>query len=953
MTPERWQRIEQIYHAALDQESQRRAAYVAEVCQGDESLQKDVESLLARDASSPANPLNRPAISPADVAPADAAPADAPLAPGVRLGPYEILSAIGAGGMGEVYKARDTRLDRVVALKVAKNEFTQRFEAEARAIAALNHPHICTLHDVGTNYFVMEYVDGQPLREMIPRDGLALARALDYAAQIAEALAAPHASGIVHRDLKPGNIMITGPGSGNPDCVKVVDFGLASVSASKRQSSGDSTFIESEGAIAGTVAYMSPEQAQGHAVDARSDIFSFGAVLYEMLTGVRAFAGDSPISTLAAIIHKDPRPAGEIVAGLPHEVDALLGRCLQKDPARRWGNMGEVKAALRDLEASAAAPTRYTPAWLSSRWRVAGIAALAVALAAGVWMWRRPASPPTVAAVRQITRSAGLDMGPSFSPDGSQIAFSSNRSGRFEIYVRSLAADGAERQISSDKQDSIQPAWSPDGRYVAYVNAQHGGVKLVPASGGPSRYLTDIGDSPQWSPDSRTLAIREYSTEVNPAYESTRPDSGEILALVDAQSGALRALTDQSKAPFNPSAPRWLTDGRRLLFTSQPPDSRLVGLWIADVASHESHLIHSGIFPLSAVLSLKGGYLYFTDRAATVPGIWRGRTGRNGKIESAEPLIPMEGGIPRDLIISADGSRLAFSQQTGESDLWSIPVDSKGAPAGEPKPVIQDRSFRNTDPVYSPDGSKLAWCSSQTDNTDVIYVANADGSSPVAVTTAFHTSLRPQWVGKDLTLAYLVRQNGEFSYWIAPLQGRPERIHPSLDLRNADRLRLSRDGTTLVAQITTPVGLQLVVTPLRGGPVRAITPANRNVGFPLWSPDGRWVAAQERLKGRSTLVVVPSAGGEIKTLAREFTQYFAFDWSMEGDRILFAGLRDSAWNIYWASFPDGKVQQITHFTMQSGFVRYPSWSPKGDWIVFEHNDLRSNIYVADLKFSGQ
>jgi TolB protein len=199
-----------------------------------------------------------------------------------------------------------------------------------------------------------------------------------------------------------------------------------------------------------------------------------------------------------------------------------------------------------------------------------------------------------------------------------------------------------------------------------------------------------------------------------------------------------------------------------------------------------------------------------------------------------------------------------------------------------------------------------------------------------------------------LALGYQVQRNGEWSYWVAPLQGRPERVNPSLDLKDADRIRLSSDGTMLAAQVRRPGGLQVVVAGLRGGAVRALTPAGRNIGFPCWSPDGRWIAAEENKHGGSTLVVVPSAGGEIRTIASEFTHYFTYDWSPDSDRILFAGLRNGVWNIYWISFSTGKVEQLTHFSTQSGFVRYPSWSPKGDRILFERNDLMSNIYIADL-----
>lgn len=260
--PERWRSLEELYQAALDRAPDQRAAFLKEACPDDE-VRREVESLLRFERKDDTFMQHSPWAQ------------SSGLEPGMRLGPYEIEARLGAGGMGEVWKARDTRLGPSVALKVSKTEFSERFEREAQAVAALNHPNIATLYDVGPNYFVMEYVDGKPLQHVIPRKGLGVAESLNYAVQIADALAAAHAAGIVHRDLKPGNVMITSSGQ-----VKVVDFGLARMEAPKQPDPEDSVFTRTaEGVIAGTVSYMSPEQARGRLVDARSDIFSFGAVL--------------------------------------------------------------------------------------------------------------------------------------------------------------------------------------------------------------------------------------------------------------------------------------------------------------------------------------------------------------------------------------------------------------------------------------------------------------------------------------------------------------------------------------------------------------------------------------------------------------------------------------------------------------------------------------------------
>ena len=327
MPPERWRFIEQLYLAAVERPPDERAAYLDQACP-DPDVRREVESLLRFEHKGDTLMQHSP-LTPSSG-----------LTPGARLGPYEVGSRLGAGGMGEVWKARDTRLGRTVAVKVSKTEFSERFEREARAVAALNHPNIATLYDVGPNYFVMEYVDGKALQEVIPRNGLSVGESLKYATQIADALAAAHAAGIVHRDLKPGNVMITSGGQ-----VKVVDFGLARMEVAQN-ADGEAFLQTAEGIIAGTVAYMSPEQAQARAVDARSDVFSFGALLYEMLTGTRAFQGDSAAAILAEILTKDPASVGD----LPGDVQKLLNRCLRKETARRAQSMADVKVALLELK---------------------------------------------------------------------------------------------------------------------------------------------------------------------------------------------------------------------------------------------------------------------------------------------------------------------------------------------------------------------------------------------------------------------------------------------------------------------------------------------------------------------------------------------------------------------------------------------------------------------------
>jgi eukaryotic-like serine/threonine-protein kinase len=296
-----------------------------------------------------------------------------PLSPGDRLGPYEIVSPIGAGGMGEVYKARDPRLDRSVALKVSKAEFTERFSREARTVAQLNHPRICTLHDVGPNYLVMEFVDGLPLQGPLP-----LEKALEYAGQILDALDAAHRKGITHRDLKPANILVTKQG------IKLLDFGLAKQTVALGPDDITMAPATVEGQISGTLQYMAPEQLEGKPADARSDIFAFGLVLYELIAGKRAFTGASPASLIASILKEQPRPVHELQPLTPPGLERVIRRCLEKDPDERWQSARDVKHALEWMAQETATPVA-APAGTPRLWQ--GLAAISILIAAGLAGW--------------------------------------------------------------------------------------------------------------------------------------------------------------------------------------------------------------------------------------------------------------------------------------------------------------------------------------------------------------------------------------------------------------------------------------------------------------------------------------------------------------------------------------------------------------------------------------
>jgi len=418
----------------------------------------------------------------------------------MRLGHYEILERLGAGGFGEVYKARDTRLERFVAVKVLPTHrildalLKQRFMQEARAASALNHPNIITIYDIledrGSLLLVMEYVRGKSLDTVIPRRGLSANATLKYAVQIADALAAAHAAGIVHRDLKPANLMVTEQGK-----VKMLDFGLAKLLEPKIPSSEEPTgtaLIETqEGVVLGSAPYMSPEQAEGKPVDARSDIFSFGSVLYEMVTGRRAFSGDSWAATVAAVLKSEPMPPQDVTETIPRELQRIISRCLRKDLDRRSQSIAEVKLELEELiedSESGRLEARIPSATVSRNkpLHLTAMMTLVAVLAAGA-MWlalrNRQEHPAPTYRLRQITRGEGTNTSPALSPDGKLLAYASDRAGEnnLDIWVRQIAGGDAIR-LTRNRASEVNPRFSADGSQVLFTR-QGDGLYVLPSLG--------------------------------------------------------------------------------------------------------------------------------------------------------------------------------------------------------------------------------------------------------------------------------------------------------------------------------------------------------------------------------------------------------------------------------------------------------------------------------------
>ncbi len=634
-----------------------------------------------------------------------------------RLGHFEILEPLGAGGMGEVYKARDLGLERLVALKVmlpvsgaADAQLKRRFGFEARAASALNHPNIVTIYEISCvddcEFIAMELVDGRTLHQILGAGLLPLADVLRYAGQVADALGAAHAQNIVHRDLKPGNIMVTARG-----LVKVLDFGLAKATPAAMGADGETITAHTEnGVILGTLAYMSPEQAEGRRVDGRSDIFSFGAVLYEMLTGRRAFEGQSAASTLAAILRDEPRPVAEIRPDVPGEVAQIVRDCLRKSPEDRPRSMEEVRRRLEQQKAA--------PAANRARLRFRGVAISAVAasvLGAAAYFYaalsrREPAARDY--ALTRITNDSGLTTDPALSRDGKLLAYASDRAeGNLDIWVRQVSGGDSVR-LTHDAADEYEPAFSSDGTLIAFRSERDGGgIYVVPSLGGSIRMIAKKGLRPRFSPDGRWIAfwVQDPASHWGKAY------------VVSASGGAPRQVAADLASVRGPV---WSasSDALLILAAKTPGDHR--DWWIVPAAGNGGASVQVGAREslIRAGLDADGEHLipgdWWNDRVVfagtkgDTHNIWSvGLSARTRKLEGPPERLT-EGSSADDGPVFSAGGTVAFSSGAGTIGLWTQPIDAEtGAASGPMARTTGVTGYAPDDPSLSDDGASCAFSS--------------------------------------------------------------------------------------------------------------------------------------------------------------------------------------------------------------------------------------------------
>ena len=969
MTPERWQQIKEVFNLALEHEPGQRSSFLSQACSSDAALQQEVESLLAaheKDGSFIDSPAYKGTFELMDQ------PAE--LKPGQVLGSYEITSLIGRGGMGEVYLAEDKRLRRKVALKLLPSSVTkdasrlQRFEQEARAASALNHPNIIAIYEIteanSTLMMATEFVDGETLRDRLTFGALTINEVLSISIQIADALTTAHKAGIVHRDIKPDNIMIRPDGY-----VKVLDFGLAKLS----EPDSAHAFAEAvtqkiktgSGVVIGTVGYMSPEQARGQAVDARSDIFNLGAVIYEMVAGEKPFAGETPSDSLAAILKVDPEPLSHLASETPAELERIVSKALRKDREERYQGVKDLLLDLKrlkedvDFQARLSTGPRPSGETVSTnnveisrhktRALVVGVALVLLITAAGIGLYKflqRPqpatAEAPQVIKTTQVTFSSGFDGYPSLSPDGKSVAYSSDQNGTFEIYVKQLSETGGELQLTNDGQQNFQPSWSPDGQRIAYHSRTRGGVWIVPALGGASKQLTEAGARPMWSPDGAIIAFQSESPGGELSNSRVMPPS--TIWTIPSQGGRPTQITKPGNPAGGHSAPSWSPEGKRIVFEAS--DFADVTVWSIAIDGSDAKKVINGTQP---IYSGDGKHVYFMGRYTGESELSRIAVSSSGEPIGKPTMVlqAREGAYFSGPVVSPDGKRILYSANRIESNLSTVSMLANGDPAGPPSIFVSDTSSRNTLPRFSPDGRKIALNRWRRTTGNHIWVGDADGKNLTQITNTPGGEAQANWLpGSDKVAFLSENENKRLVFWtVSIVTGKQE---PLLDLGpGIQYATLSPDGNHLAYNFIQNGIINVWTASVHDGHRKQLTFDEEMSGFPCWSPDGQWIAYEKKRGRDDHLMLIPSEGGEPIQLTFDKGKSWPHSFSPDGEQIVFAGQRDGIWNLYTISINTKAQKQLTNYSQMNTFVRYPTWS--SNRIVYEYAETTGNIWMLELK----
>ena len=1030
MNSERWQRIKEIFNDALQREPSARDAFLAEACADDRDLRAEVDKLLG---SYQSEFMTRAAVG--EVAEMIVG-ARQQLRAGHVLGRYRIVRPIGAGGMGEVYLAHDTELERDVALKILTAEIAadrqrmQRFIQEAKTASSLNHPNIITIHEVGQadgmRFIATEYIKGETVRKRLRREPLSLPECFEIGVQIAAALSAAHEAKVTHRDIKPENIMLRPDG-----LVKVVDFGLAKLADKATAHSLDqsaATRVQvntAPGVVMGTFNYMSPEQARGKEVDARTDIWSFGVVLYEMITGQLPFTGETPSDVMAAILKSEPAPLAVRAPNAPAELQRITGKTLRKEREERYQTVKDLlldlKSLQRELELSAdrersVASTSLTgqvkptisnqSANESTQAQLAHSTSSAEYILSEIKRHKRKVAfalvvliavlvPLVVIAYKYLSRSqsaragpqralvrltydAGLQSGPTWSPDGNFIAYGSDRSGNFDIWVQAVSGGNPVQVTKSPAQD-WQPDWSPQGSNLAFRSERDGGgIFVVPVLGGNERRVASFGYRPRWSPDGNKILF--FSSNIRLL---TAPPKVYVVGLDGA---APQEVLPQFLAGFTGRWEiDWSPEGERLsIWGERLNEGR--GFWTAPLAGGapirseistevEQERKAVGVDLRSFQWSPQKDAIFFEGVSRGVTNLWKIDVDpKTQRWRGGPERLTVGAGEDADVAISRDGSKIAFVTQTRHSSLWSIPFD---AVAGKLKGAEQ----RITAPELNPDRLDLS-----RDGTTLVFVTEragayelrlhsfTDNTQRVLAATDKLQFLAPRLSRDNSRVAVAVDralgsdQSGyshtsEHSIWIFSTTDGSSQPLTSFHQLQGWPWDWSADQTMVLGSSARPhtdhFGMYLfplVAAPNAENQMRLVA---ERPGFEAYSgrfsPNEQWIIFEGGNItdiGDRRIYVVPATGGEWTPLTPAGEYSADPHWAPDGKTIYFTMNRAGFRNIWGRRFdtaegkPLGEPFRVTDYETPDRLI-YSKLGVAGDRLVISVTETSGGIWVLD------
>src|SRR3989454_3493698 len=864
-------------------------------------------------------------------------PSKETLASGSRLGHYEIKSRLGAGGMGEVYLAEDMRLGRRVAIKILPAETIsdeharKRLVREARAAATLDHPHICSVYEVGEangrSFIAMQYIEGETLDLKLKQKPLELKESLAIASQIADALAEAHAHGIIHRDIKPSNIIITARGQ-----AKVMDFGLARVIAGAVESEAETqSLLTTPGTIVGTMPYMSPEQVRGEVLDGRSDIFSFGVMLYEMLSARQPFASESAAATISAILTHEPPPLARYAREIPAELQNIISKALRKDREERFQVVKDMLIDLKNLkqrleveaeiersappemESGAAVPSSAGTApeaadtahasaarmvaeaqpassaeYIISeikrhKWGVAVALLGSLVVSAAIWYLlprlgsrtKEASTPLRNATFTQLTDQPGLEYFPSLSPDGKSFVYASYAAGNWDIYLQRVGGKNPVNLTKDSPSDDTQPAFSPDGERIAFSSKREGGgIFVMGATGESVKRLTDFGFNPAWAPDGKEIACADEGV-VDPG----RSNPNSRIWAVNVATGERRLVTKEDSVQ-----PNWSPHGHRIAYWGRPNGAQRDILTIPAAGGEPLPVTNDAATDWNPVWSPDGKYLYFaSDRGGTM-NLWRVPIEeQTGKVLGQPEAVTTPSPYSAHLSFSRDGRRMVYAQTVSKANLQQVGFDpAKETVTGQPVWITQGSRRANT-PNLSLDGEWLVF-DSQGGQQEDLFLIRQDGTGLRQLTDDIYKDRKPTWSPDGKRIAFYSDRSGKWDIWMINSDGSglQQLTYASGPVTSAN---WSPDGTRLAyGNAGGSPSIIEVGKPWQEQSPQKLPPMSdsNDWGAWSWSPDGR------RLAGAR----VPGVGIVVYSLesqqSEKVTDFGSFPvWLSDSRRLLF------------------------------------------------------------------